>query len=382
MAETPQDSLNLCISVATRNETSLQNYVNFISYDEYGTETSNINIYVGGVYNITYYDSDNQTFVTNKYVHVTAVNSSYIKGEYIADNCPQVCLCANRKDLYNYITKNNVTILLSNISTIKDMSIKTIEDVCKEVTKVSILGISSEFIRSVIIRLRIYNDDVNTEVTTIDMEVGKKYNLQYFDHHDHTMYEVEGRLTHIAIDKNYGDEPEQHGFVRPECPTENPEVVGMGNNLYYTNEHFMKLPKDCPEKIVFIFDTSKTNESTYDYVRLTDIRDIYEVQEEIPDDGDDDTTDDTTCKCDTCPYKNASEVKPRPPFGFPPPPPPHHHHHHSHRPPHPPAMTFEVNDMTNCTVTPNYFVFTDKEGNELDKVKIEDVAKDYAEDKY
>lgn len=304
------------------------------------------------------------------------MNSSYIKGEFISDNCPNECLCANRNDLYNYITKSNVTILLSNISSISDAYKTITTSKCKEVTKVSILGISSEFIRSVIIRLRIYSDDANVDVTTIDMEVGKKYNVQYFDHRDHTMYEVEGRLTHIAIDKHYGDEPEQHGFVRPECPAD-PEIVGMGNNLYYTNEHYMELPKDCPEKIVFIFDTSKANESTYDYVRLTDIRDIYEVKSEDPGEDDDNTETTTSC-CDTCPYKNAADEKPRPPYGFhpaPPVPP-------CPPPPPPPAMTFEVNDMTCCTVTPNYFVFTDKDGNELEKVKIEDIAKDYAEDKY
>ena len=289
------------------------------------------------------------------------------------------------------MSTGSVTILFSNISSIKGMNNLSIDDSdakCKEVTKVSILGISSEFIRSVIIRLRIYNDDVNTEVTTIDMEVGKKYNVQYFDHHDHTMYEIEGRLTHIAIDKHYGDEPEQHGFVRPECSMENPEIVGMGNNVYYTNEHYMELPKDCPEKVVFIFDTSKTYQSTYDYVRLTDIRDVYEVKEESEDTGDDTTDDttDTTC-CDECPYKLAAEEKPRPPFGFPPPPPtqdkpcPPPHPGHCPPPP-PPATKFEVNELTDCTVTPNYFIFSDKDGNELERVKIEDIAKNYAEDKY
>ena len=398
MAETPQTNINANIKLAVRTEYNYKKYIIFTVYgdscnDITGMSHNDVIIYKGGVYNISYYDPDKNCFITNKNVHIHSINKGYITGQFISDNCPEECLCAHREDLYNYISINVVTILLSNIYSIVDLNSKTSTDICKEVTKVSILGISTEFIRSVIVRLRIYKDDVDTEVTPIDMEVGKTYNVSYCDHKDHSMYEIEGKLTHIAIDKHFGDEPPQHGFIRPESSCENPEIIGASNNVYYTNEHFMELPKDCPEKVVFIFDTSKINHTIYDHVRLMDIRDVYEVKTE---DGEGDTDDDISQipDCDTCPYKNSSNITP--PSAYPPPP-PHDNCIPPFRPPvHPPIgipimpppskpiapLTIDINDQVICTITPNYFIYKDKDGNELEKVKVEDLANIYAEDKY
>ena len=161
MAETPQASITTNINLAVRNETSLESYIKIISYGDICSDptmstSTEVNVYVGGVYNITYWDADQQAFVTNKNIHITSVSASYIKGQFIQDNCPQECLCANRDDLYNYITAVTVTIPLSNINKIVDVATQSEEEICKEVTKVSILGISTEFIRSVIVTLRIY----------------------------------------------------------------------------------------------------------------------------------------------------------------------------------------------------------------------------------
>jgi len=322
--------------------------------------------------------------ITNKNIHVTKINSNMIQGQYIKDNCPKECLCRHREDLYDYITAVTVNIPLNNIYSIIDMS-EADPDECKEVMKVSILGISTEFIRSVIIRLRIYSDNVDTEVTTVDMEVGKTYNVQYFDQKDHTMYEIEGVLENINIDRHFGDEPPQTGFVRPECS--NPEQVGIAGMVYYNQDHFMDLPKDCPEKVVFIFDTSKFTDATHDFVRLVDIRDIYEVEidGEDPDTGSD--SGDSKC-CNNCPFMNPPEMPDtpdceppfNPSFPFMPPPP---HHEPKPMPYLIPPKSIIVSDDVACEVTPNGIVlFKDKHGVEINRISIEGLVVEYAKDKY
>lgn len=367
---TPGNGGGLIVS----SETSLGKFLILNSIDDNGNTTTSY-VFKDGVYSITWYDADQQKFVSNKYIHVTKVTESAIYGNYIQDNCPQECLCAHREDLYNYITAKSVIIPAANISKIIDMNNKS-NDV-KEVTKVSILGISTEFIRSVIIRLRIYNDtDVDTEVTPIDMEVGKIYNVQYMDQVDHTMYEIEGKLINIAIDRHFGDEPPQTGFVRPECS--NPEQVGVGGMVYYNQEHFMELPKDCPEKVVFTFDTSKYTSSTFDHVRLTDIRDVYEVKaenDESTEDSENNDGDNNHC-CETCPYINSRP--PMPPEGFPPAPPIYNNDIH--------PEDIEINELVvaRCVIDYNFngYIFFDKDNNEIGRVTFDEMVKEYSKDKY
>lgn len=354
------------------SETSIGKFLILNTIDDSGN-TATSYVFKDGVYNITWYDADQQKFVSNKYIHVTKVTENAIYGNYIQDNCPQECLCAHREDLYNYITAKSVIIPAANISKIIDMSNNANE--VKEVIKVSILGISTEFIRSIIVRLRIYNDnDVETEVTPVDMEVGKIYNVQYIDHKDHTMYEVEGKLVKIAIDRHFGDEPPQTGFVRPECS--NPEQIGVGGMVYYNQEHFMELTKDCPEKVVFIFDTSKFTDSTFDHVRLTDIRDIYEVksEEETKEPGEID--DEKKSCCETCPYINSKP--PMPPEGFLPVPPIHHHDMH--------LKDIKVNELVIARVVIDHdfngYIFFDNDNNEIGRVTFDEMVKEYSKDKY
>lgn len=394
---------NSNISLTGRRENNLESYLSFKLYTDTEDSYTETDVFVGGVYSITWYDSVNQTMQTNKYIHVTNINASRIVGSYVVDNYPGECLCVHREDLYDYVTTKSVLIPVSNIYSITHINVQQTEK-CKEVTKVSVLGISSDFIRSVIIRLRIYSDDADTDITTVDMEVGKRYNIQYFDHNDHTMYEIEGKLTNIAIDRHFGDEPPQTGFVRPECPC--PEEVGIGNSIYYTQDHFMELPKDCPEKVVFIFDTSTINHSTYDHVRLTDIRDVYEVKSEDGSDNNDSDNSSTNGEnsgnsycCDNCPYKDSSTIVP--PIEFPPmddgddsitnfPLPPLNYP--VNRPPMAPPPPYDpafdklkaeipINDSTvaQLDIINGVYIFKDTEGNIISSATIEEIIKNYLE---
>ena len=225
--------------------------------------------------------------------------------------------------------------------------------------------------------IRFYEDGCCevTDTTVVDMAVGNKYSVSYLDHHDHTMYEIEGTLKSISIEQNFGDEAPDHGFVRQEQSSIQScnyhDGVGMYNLAYdrsddktiYDPDHFFELAKSNPEKILFIFDTSTNFNSTFDKVWLKDIRSVSVIENgdtDIiePDENEDANIDegftvippgfvcpdkcptgwggiDHDCGCNNCkpnypPFITNPDCNPgyRPPHhdkpdcGFPPPPPP------------------------------------------------------------
>lgn len=208
-----------------------------------------------------------------------------------------ICPCAHKDILINYLDLVQETVMFSDIFSIeeyeepKPIPPKPIKP--KEVTKVSILGISSEIINSVIVRLRFYEDGCCevTDTTIVDMAVGNKYSVFYLDHHDHTMYEIEGTLKSISIEQSFGDEPPNQGFVRQEQSSIQScnyhDGIGMYNLAYdrsddttvYDPDHFFELAKSNPEKILFVFDTSTDFNSTFDKVWLKDIRSVSVMEE-------------------------------------------------------------------------------------------------------
>lgn len=209
-----------------------------------------------------------------------------------------LCACAHKDILLRFINIAEEIVPVNNISSIDEYVYEeetSTEDIptepeVKEVTKVSILGISAEFIRSVIVRLRLYEDgsccDV-TETIPVDMKIGNRYNVTYIDHKSHAIYEIDGVLKAINIDQNFGDEGLNHGFVRHECECNSHDCVGMNNMLYdncgsfsYDMNHFLSLPKECPEKVSFVFDTSSASKSTFDTIWLVDIRGVKGIGED------------------------------------------------------------------------------------------------------
>ena len=375
----------------------LKEYLELVFTNDDGS-TSSTRIMVDDtdqLYEATFYDENSSSYLSSVICKVEKIYSYAIKIKYFTGLDTQgLCPCAHKDVLLNYADVVTATIPINHIYSFAPYEIKEEEPPkpipqIKEVTKVSVLGISSEFIHSVIVRLRIYEDGSCCEVTDtipVDMTVGNKYNVTFVDHVDHTTYEIVGILKAIAIEQNFGDEAPNHGFVRNETGCSYHDMVGMNNVCYdpistddtvYDKDHFLSLAKSCPEKVLFTFDTSTDYNSTFDKVWLNDIRGVSVIEEDEveiiePDNPDSDTDTvlpPTGCTCpETCPYFCTGDkpsdsvdcwpgvmppppivqeppcpppfypVPPKPPAGDPPPP----------KPPRP-TQTIEVGDLVFIT---------------------------------
>lgn len=266
-----------------------------------------IRIFTGNKYKISYYNAD-----TNKMTKVTGVCIDVGKEAIVVESITAIddktCLCVTRKDLTGLVKMYTVGIPFANIHSIEEV-IDSKPPIPKEriVTTVAIIGISTEFIKSVVVRLRIFNDGeyCKPEAIPVDMRVGCKYHVAFFSRTDHTIYEFDGTLLDIEEAPKFEGDTKLNGFVRD-------EVVGM-NNTIYDADHFMDLNKESVdgERVRFKFDTSETFDSFTDYVWLKDIRGVSLIIDE-------DAGPENTCPlASTCPVINPGM---KPPI--------HHHHHH------------------------------------------------------
>lgn len=293
-----------------------------------------IPVYVNSMYKITYYDSciQSQRTITGL---VTGVSEETIAVSVTVamDSAGNVCLCTNRDRLAGYVSTTMYYVPITNISSILlvDPSRPTPDipnERCEEF--VSILGISSTIIKAIIVRLKIFNDDVHHSATPIDMVVNGQYHVVYTK--DNSIFELNGRLIAIEEIPVFGNESMDTGYVRPDS---NKEVVGAHGNIYDPN-YFYNLPKCNPDgdRIRLVFDTSK------DFVKLTDCVMLKDIRNVIP------IGDNCGCfpppmpPCDCGPYPPCPPqpcpppCPPYPPHGCHPPMhpdhpgcyPPHHHH--------------------------------------------------------
>lgn len=271
----------------------VRNYVHFVIPE--GNGSREVDVYPNKIYEITHFSEAYKSYITvNALVKVIGEDS--LKYLYYVDPTEDCSAWAGRLcSQYKTLEMRAGEAFYTVISNIKEVTKEDNNCNChkppkfpKEVTKVAILGISAETIRSIIVRLRFYDDpgdccDV-VDAVPVDMKVGNKYNVSYLDHRDHTIYEVLGKLVSINIKQNFGDEPLQHGFIRPEvheCCHNAVEQIGLNNMTYcHNNDHFMSLPKDCPDDISFVFDTSSSGEATLDVVKLKDMRGCTLVEDE------------------------------------------------------------------------------------------------------
>lgn len=248
-------------------------------------------VYVGSLYKVTYFNPDRQIYETISGM-VTGISDKYIAMEAIIfrEGMETACVCDNRDFLTSILSGKTFHIIVSNIKAINAIDTRPPEPVPPPIPKerrvefVSVLGISSTIVRAIIVRLRIYGDDVRHTVTDVNMEVGHSYRVSYCSHdRDHTMYEIEGRLIRIEEIGQFGDEPPCDGYVRPDIYP--PEEVGNSGNIYDPN-YYYSLDKHNPDahRIKFVFDTSKAFEYYHDHVMLADIRNVIEIPgEPMPD---------------------------------------------------------------------------------------------------
>ena len=251
-----------------------------LSFGSVTGSTYDVPVYAGSMYKITYYDSAIQNVRTITGM-VTGVNTSTIAVEVITvlDAAGNICLCTNRDKLAGYLSAEYFYVPVQNISKIEavdpyatDTTTPTPSERSEEF--VSILGISSTVIRAVIVRLKIFQDDIRHTVTPVDMVVGNSYHVTFAK--NNSVYELEGRLVRIEEIGLYGNETTECGYVRQD--TSNDQVVGAGNNIYDPN-YFYTLPKYNPDgvKIRFLFDTSRDFIQRFDTVMLGDIRNVHPI---------------------------------------------------------------------------------------------------------
>ena len=252
-------------------------------FNAYGNQQAAVDVYVGSDYTIKYFDICTQSYLT---VSGTVVG---ISTEHIAlhtvkvmDSAGNVCLCANKENLSGYVGTETYHIPITNIYSIIRIDGGSTPIGERSETIIMVLGITSMVIRSVIVRLKILNGDIQHTCTNVDMQVGGVYHVVYTKDNSNTTYEITGRLMQIEEIPQYASQSVENGYVRQDTNLCNPQV-GMNGNIYDPG-YFYALPKNNPDgnRIRFVFDTSKDFCQLHDSVMLKDIRDVQMVQPACP----------------------------------------------------------------------------------------------------
>lgn len=252
-------------------------------FNAYGNQQAAVDVYVGSDYTIQYFDVCSQSYLT---VSGTVVG---ISTEHIAlhtvkvvDSAGNVCLCANKNNLSGYVGTETYHIPITNIYKIVRIDGGSTPIGERSETIVMVLGITSMVIRSVIVRLKILNGDIQHTCTNVDMQVGNVYHVVYTKENSNTTYEITGRLIRIEEVPQFTTQSIENGYVRQDVNLDNPQVGMYGNT--YDPGYFYALPKNNPDgnRIKFVFDTSKDFCQLCDSVMLKDIRDVQLVQATNP----------------------------------------------------------------------------------------------------
>lgn len=191
---------------------------------------------------------------------------------------PNCILSGDRPEYNNPIEE---TIPIGNIMDVS-YSCRTIEPpkFPERGVEVVLLGISAEVCRAVVVNLRMIFDgcDVEDAIRDVNLEIGKKYTIAYFDSSNRTTYELDGKLIKISETDRMGS---SENFVR--------EVPGIGNSLYQNREtvydtkvNYMN-GEEIDHDIELVFDTSTDFSGEYHAVMLSTIRDCTPIVEDEPD---------------------------------------------------------------------------------------------------
>ena len=248
-----------------------------------GQESYTVCVCVGQPYKIMYYDTCSQSYKTIiGTVSGISTEAIAVYTVSVVDKDGNVCLCSKKENLSGYIGTETYHIPINNIAQIQmyEETPTPVKPSERSETIVSVLGISSTVIHSVIVRLKIFDDKTYSTVTPVDMVVGRVYHVEWMKEKDHTMYEITGKLIKIEELPQFGNESPECGYVRPDYDLES---VGTNGNIY-NPAYFHSLPKYNPDgdRIRFVFDTSKNFNRLYDTVMLKEIRNVKDVTEPAP----------------------------------------------------------------------------------------------------
>lgn len=228
---------------------------------------------VGKMYKVMYYDPSIQTYRTiTGLVQGISTECIAMTVTTVIDKSGNICLCSNKDKLAGFVSSESYYVPVANISSILEIDPNkpnTPTERSKQI--VAILGISSTVIHAVIVRLKIFNDDVQHTTTSVDMEVGRSYHIVYT--RNNSIFELDGKLVKIDILPPTGRESMDYGYVRQD--NSDNQIVGGGNNIYDAN-YYYNLPKYNPDgnSVRLVFDTSKDFSSMGDCVMLGDIRNV------------------------------------------------------------------------------------------------------------
>lgn len=237
--------------------------------------TYDIVVEVGKMYQVKYYDASIQSYreITGL-VEGISTETIVMTVTKVRDSAGNVCLCTNKDKLAGYVSSETYYVPVANISSIMEIDPNK-PNIPSERSKefVAILGISSTVIHAIIVRLKIFNDDIQHTVTNVDMEVGRSYHVVYTK--DNSIFEIDGKLIKIDMVSPTGNESMDYGYVRQD------QVVGANNNVYDPSTYYYNLPKCNPDgdTVRFVFDTSK------DFIGLTDCVMLRDIRNVIPLDG-------------------------------------------------------------------------------------------------
>lgn len=234
--------------------------------------TYDIVVEVGKMYQVKYYDASIQTYreITGL-VQGISTECIVIDVVKVRDSAGNICLCTNKDKLAGYVSSETYYVPVANISSILEIDPNkpnTPSERSKEF--VAVLGISSTVVHAIIVRLKIFNDDIQHSMTNVDMEVGRSYHVVYAK--DNSIFEVDGKLIQIDVVTPNGTESLDYGYVR----SDSMQIVGGGNNIYDPMSYYHSLPKYNPDgdTIRLVFDTSKDFVGMRDCVMLRDIRNV------------------------------------------------------------------------------------------------------------
>lgn len=232
--------------------------------------TYDIIVEVGKMYKVKYYDASIQSHreITGL-VEGISTECIVMTVTKVRDSAGNICLCTNKDKLSGYVSSETYYVPVANISSIMEIDpYKPNNEGSKEF--VAILGISSTVVHAIIVRLKIFNDDIQHSVTNVDMEVGRSYHVVYAK--DNSIFEIDGKLIKIDFVPPTGNESMDYGYVRQDSV----QVVGGNNNIYDAGDYYCNLPKYNPDgdTVRFVFDTSKDFIGITDCVMLKDIRNV------------------------------------------------------------------------------------------------------------
>lgn len=152
--------------------------------------------------------------------------------------------------------------------------------------EVVLLGISAELCRAVVVNLRMIYDgcDIPDAIKDVNLEVGKKYTMAYYDSNSKTIYEFDGKLISIKETDRVGS---AENIVR--------EVPGICNSLYQNRENVYDAKvaymtgEEIDHDVELVFDTSTDFSGEYHSIMLSAIRDCTYIVEDEPDEPEEPT---------------------------------------------------------------------------------------------